>query len=84
MFRTAGHLAEAHLRDLESGAAVPADFIKLGESLAVWLNQHSATIWTITHTSYCYLVRLRVVPYLGRVRLAKLQPMDLVWIESCW
>ena len=76
--RAARHLAEAHLRDLESGTAVPTDSTNLGGFLVLWLDQHGATIWTNTQTRYGYLVRLHVVPYLGRIRLAKLQPLDLV------
>ena len=75
--RAARQLAEAYLRDLETGAAVPADHTTLGEFLALWLEQHAASVWTNTRTRYGYLARLHVVPYLGRTRLTKLQPLNL-------
>ena len=75
--RAARTRAETHLRDLESGASVPAPHITLGKFLGLWLEQHTANVWTNTLNRYEYLARHHVIPYLGKKRLANLQPLDL-------
>ena len=80
--RAARQLAEAQLRDLETGATAPTDPTTVGEFLDLWLDQHGTNIWTNTRTRYGYLARLHVKPYLGRTRLSKLQPLDLVQLYS--
>jgi integrase len=67
----------AALRDRERGLPVVAEKQTLGQFLALWLDMVKDDLKPRTWKRYNELMMLHVVPLLGTVRLAKLQPQHL-------
>lgn len=65
------------LQSQKAAGAVPNDRITLGVHLTEWLEAKEGTVRPGTFVRYEQLVRLHLVPGLGRVRLARLSPRDL-------
>ena len=64
------------LRRLHAAGGDPATGT-LGQWLEVWLRSHGPSVRPSTHTSYEGHIRLHIVPAIGGVRLARLQPRDV-------
>lgn len=66
------------LADRDRGLADADDRIKVGDFLTRWLEEDARpSIRPATYRSYERLVRLHLVPELGKVRLARLRPDDV-------
>ncbi|MCY4661744.1 MAG: tyrosine-type recombinase/integrase [Acidobacteria bacterium] len=76
-----GRLRDALHRADRGEAPVPMQET-VGAFLARWLEGRRGRIRPRTHESYAQLVRTRIVPDLGRIRLAKLTPLDVsTWLS---
>ncbi len=65
-------------RDLEQGIFPASDRLTVGTYLETWLEQCAKPkVRPLTYESYACLIRLHLVPDLGRVRLSKLTPERL-------
>ena len=69
-------LAEV-LHELNSGAYTEPAKITLGEFLDKWLEHIQIKVRPVTLASYRGLIRQHIMPTLGHVPLAQLQPLDL-------
>ena len=65
------------LRESEAGVPPASGTETLATFLAVWLEATRSSLRPQTWSTYERHLRLHVLPYAGRIRLAKLQPYDL-------
>ena len=66
------------LADLEAGLPLPDERVTVGEYLNLWLeNTARGSVRPSTYESYARLVRLHIVPSIGKLRLARLSPRHL-------
>ena len=65
------------LREAEAGVPLASGTETLSTFLAAWLEGTRASLRPQTWSTYERHLRLHVLPYAGRIRLAKLQPQDL-------
>ena len=66
------------LRDLDQGIAPPSDRLTVGAYLETWLEESAKPkVRPLTYESYSCLVRLHLIPGLGRIRLSKLSPQQV-------
>ena len=65
-------------RKKEGGVTAPPERLTLGEFLERWLSDSvQGRLWEQTARGYRAIARNHIVPTLGRVQLAQLQPQDL-------
>src|SRR4051794_21276906 len=63
------------LSQLQSGVLPPSDRVTVGDLLYQWLTEGArSSVRPSTYRSYADIVRLHLVPEVGRVRLTKLEP----------
>ena len=67
----------AALRAREQGLPQPAERLTVAAFLAGWLETVQPSVRAKTFQTYSYLIRLHIVPTLGRTRLARLEPQRL-------
>jgi integrase len=65
------------LQTQAANGAVPDERVTVEAHVTAWLKAKRATVRPGTHVRYEQLVRLHIVPGLGRKRLARLTPRDL-------
>lgn len=71
------------LRDVQQALPLPADRQTVGGFLELWLNDVARhTVRPSTWESYARILRLHVIPDLGRKGLSKLTPQDLARLYS--
>ncbi len=84
--RDAEHHAKLVQADLVRGVSVPAPADgtrRVGDVVERWLTLHSPTLKVKTAATYAGVVRSRVLPQLGSVRLAGLRSSDVQgWING--
>jgi integrase len=69
-------LADAR-RQLEEGVLPPGRIPTVGQFLEAWLASARDNVRRKTYVSYEGTVRLHIVPWIGRVRIDKLTPVDV-------
>src|SRR5262245_30534940 len=73
----------AALRDLQRGVLPAGERQTLTQHLAVWLQMIKVQLKPKTYRSYEQLMRLHVMPTLGKVRLAHLTPQQIQHLYAC-
>ncbi len=71
------------MRDLDDGVDFDAGRLTLGQYLDKWLSASAKpSVKVRTYEGYESIVRVRVVPHIGRKQLARLTPLDLQALYS--
>jgi integrase len=66
------------LKSVQDGLPIPGERQTVGKYLEIWLEESARpSIRPTTYTSYACLVRMHLVPEIGRVPLAKLSPQHV-------
>ncbi len=65
------------LADKEEGIAYDSENLAVGQYVERWLAAVQHTVRPSTHERYCQLLRLHVVPTLGKVRLSRLNALQV-------
>ncbi|CCF84139.1 tyrosine-type recombinase/integrase [Nitrolancea hollandica] len=74
---------KAVLRDQQQGLPVTIERLTLGQYLERWLSASvKPSVKPKTYETYESIVRVRVIPHLGKRRLAKVTPLDLQSLYS--
>jgi len=72
----AGRLNDA-LRSIRNGVSLPSDLLTVADFAAQWLKAIQSTVRPRTNEIYESLVRVHVIPRIGKIKLARLSPADL-------
>ena len=65
------------LKTRQDGLPMPSELVTMGAFMEGWLEAHRAQVRPRTWLRYESLVRLHLLPGLGRMRLARLKPQHL-------